>query len=191
MAAKGIYFATVVWGAEYRNVFTDICLPSILSPKNLPAVAKKFPIRFSIFTDMPGVLYLSSHPTIKALTELGKVQILLLDQQVAKSKNRAPTQQSDISKYDLSAAGYRIMLEQAQDMDAGFVMVSPDSVWADGSQLFLATQLEKGIRLVVTPGPRLSWEQSLPILSGMRQGLTLTISSRELTFVALNFMHCS
>src|SRR5262249_8432816 len=39
MLDRPFYFILVLWGERFRNYFLDLCLPTLLSPSNLPALA--------------------------------------------------------------------------------------------------------------------------------------------------------
>ena len=42
---RPFYFVVVVWGREYRDYFLEYCLPSLLSPGNIPALDGKRPAK--------------------------------------------------------------------------------------------------------------------------------------------------
>ena len=52
MLDRSFYFIVVMWGAKYRDYFLEYCLPTLLAPGNLPALATKRPSKFLIATTL-------------------------------------------------------------------------------------------------------------------------------------------
>ena len=50
MLDRSFYFIIVMWGAKYRDYFLEYCLPTLLSPGNLPALATTRSSKFLIAT---------------------------------------------------------------------------------------------------------------------------------------------
>ncbi len=50
MLDRPFYFILVLWGERFRNYFLDLCLPTLLSPRNLPALATRPRSKFLICT---------------------------------------------------------------------------------------------------------------------------------------------
>jgi hypothetical protein len=47
---RPFYFTIVLWGERLRNYFLDLCLPTLLSAGNLPALSTHPRSKFMIFT---------------------------------------------------------------------------------------------------------------------------------------------
>src|SRR6478672_11103935 len=47
---RAFYFIIVLWGKRFRDYFLDLCLPALLSPGNLPALATAPRSKFLIWT---------------------------------------------------------------------------------------------------------------------------------------------
>ena len=47
---RPFYFIVVLWGERFRRYFLDLCLPTLLSPGNLPTLATAQRSKFLIFT---------------------------------------------------------------------------------------------------------------------------------------------
>ena len=47
---RPFYFVVVLWGERFRNYFLDLCLPTLLAPGNLPALATAQRSKFFIWT---------------------------------------------------------------------------------------------------------------------------------------------
>ena len=48
--ARPFCFCVVVWGEQFRNYFLQYCLPSLLAPGNIPALAGERPAEYIIAT---------------------------------------------------------------------------------------------------------------------------------------------
>jgi hypothetical protein len=191
MDPKALYFGTVVWGQQYCNVFTNFCLPTLLSPRNIPAVAHRIPIVFSILTDVAGAAFFEIHPVIRKLRELARVEILRLDRVSDTSALLTPEQRPTLSKRTLSASGQKALIKRAQESDAAFALLCPDAIWSDGSFSRIVDLLEDGMRLISLPNPRLSWEGATPLLGQARKDWVLTLPPRDLSMLALHALHWS
>src|SRR3974377_2392315 len=47
---RPFYFIIVLWGARFRDYFLDLCLPTLLSPRNLPSLATRQRSKFLFCT---------------------------------------------------------------------------------------------------------------------------------------------
>ena len=47
---RPFYFVVVLWGPRFRDYFLDYCLPSLLSPGNLPSLSTSAPSTLVIAT---------------------------------------------------------------------------------------------------------------------------------------------
>src|SRR5436190_24138657 len=48
--ARPFHFILVLWGERFRSYFLDLCLPTLLSPRNLPALKTQARSKFLICT---------------------------------------------------------------------------------------------------------------------------------------------
>src|SRR4051794_30111550 len=66
---RPFYFIVVLWGTRFRNYFLDLCLPSLLSPNNIPALATEERSKFLICTRPEDWAGLKAAPIFRLLTK--------------------------------------------------------------------------------------------------------------------------
>ena len=66
---KAIQVLVPVWGASYTSQFLEISLPTLLSPGNLPALAKALPCKIVFLTSSADAADLNDHAAIHYLRE--------------------------------------------------------------------------------------------------------------------------
>ena len=58
-----------VWGLRYTRQFLEFCLPTMLAPGNVPALAQALPCTFVVMTSHEGR---ASHPSASCLASTGR-----------------------------------------------------------------------------------------------------------------------
>src|SRR5438067_8102775 len=69
MLERPFYFIIVLWGERFRNYFVDLCLPTLLSPGNLPALKTRERSKFLICTRPEDWAALQVTPVFRLLEE--------------------------------------------------------------------------------------------------------------------------
>src|SRR5881227_3035589 len=69
MLERPFYFIIVLWGERFRNYFLDLCLPTLLSPGNLPALRTRARSKFLICTRPEDWAVLQNTPVFQLLQQ--------------------------------------------------------------------------------------------------------------------------
>src|SRR5262245_33505475 len=82
--AKACAVLLPVWGVPFVRRFLDFCLPTLLAPGNIPALAQALPTRFVLLTRSSDVALIVQHPAWRQLaqhcdTELQHIDDLIVD----------------------------------------------------------------------------------------------------------------
>ena len=80
-----------VWGQNYCDALTELCLPALLSPGNIPALVADWPARFILYTrekDIPQITASQSYHRLEAIVP---VEFKTIDEQLKGSKYLALT----------------------------------------------------------------------------------------------------
>lgn len=174
------HFIMVVWGQQFCELLLDVCLPSLLSPQNLPV----FPFRdtsvFVIYTDSRSRPILEQSESLARLSQLMGVRVTLLDQYLTGDA------------FETLQICHRLAIAEAMAEDAALCFLAPDTVWSDGSLHQVATRTASGARAIMIPGLRLTRESFVPAMAEVRRASgngTISLSGRALTRIALRHLH--
>jgi hypothetical protein len=193
---RPFYFNLVLWGERYRHYFLDYCLPSLLSPRNIPALSRKRGNKFLIATHAQDWAILSAAPIMARLREYAEPVFI----ELPSSPPGGPQTNYNELGYNLALMGaghQRISTMALRDRAYG-VYLSPDSMLSDGSVERLQAHAESGVELVLCTALRLGEEplvESLaaqgliPVASRAQSGMPLTISGRQMVAAAAQGMH--
>ena len=167
-----------VWGDLYTRLLTDVCLPALLSPGNIPALAVDRPTVFRIFTTEPDMARFRESPAYAELTRHVTVEFNSLD--------AAP----DGDKYAAMTDIHRHIVRDAADRNLALIWLVPDSIWADGSLRTVVRAVAAGKRAVMQSAVKVNRSTALPYFEERLAGRSaVAIESRELVQVALDHMH--
>lgn len=161
-----------IWGAGYVRRFTDLALPSLLAPGNLPALADRFSVELLIYTTSEDARRLRAAPGLAAAARFCEVRIVI----VAPSGDRMPEAHGGTMMKRLHQQGFDAAFEEG----AGFMPLCADNVYGDGSLAALGAALRAGVRAVMVIGVSAPPElrtilEGYPLVDG-----TLSITRRDL-----------
>ena len=114
------YFTVPVWGNNHIDLFTNVGLPSLLSPGNIPGLRDVGQCRFFIHTFPEDEARLAGSRSVERLSRLMPVEIRLI---------RSPV----ISPYRTMSDCHKEIMRLADANNLPTVFPSPDHVWSDGS----------------------------------------------------------
>ncbi len=177
----GFHIIVPVWGREYTRIFTDLLLPTLLAPGNIPALP--YPERhvFQIYTT----------PADRAVIEASPVHAQLKRHiRVVFRRVRAHPEKGG-NPYAIQSDCYRRAIREADAADQAMVFLTPDSVMADGSLRNLARIAGTGVRAVLGVGVRLVKETVGDALlrNHRSDDGVIAIGPRELVRLALPNIH--
>src|SRR6516162_934800 len=186
MLDRPFYFILVLWGARFRNYFLDLCLATLLSPRNLPSLAARPRSKFLFCTRPDDWAAISASPIFQ-----------LLERHVEPVYIEIPQCPPGVSGCVHMGIGHRRGCELAYEAKAYPLVLTPDSIFSDGTIARLQELALAGVQLALVPALRFAEE---PLFDELRQagisplgraGLAepIAISNRDLVRMALASMH--
>lgn len=124
-------FSTTVWGREYLDLLINYTLPSMITPKNLPAVAKFMKCHFVVYASIEDFGYLAKS---KVFIDLSKTATI-------SRRDRKETINDN----------HRDIFRQAHNNEDIAMVFAPDQIYVDGSLVFSATKIIEGHSCVIIP----------------------------------------
>jgi hypothetical protein len=181
------YFVLVVWGERYRNYFLEYCLPTLLAPGNIPAVARRRPTKYLMATTREDWEAMRCTAIFRAMQEHTEPVFLELPD----GSNRPYWLQNIV--------GHKLCCERVFQDRAYRIFTGPDAVFSDGSFARLdelaAGGCEVVLKLSVPTVEKRAFFQALgelgmlPEKSARDSGKPLVYSGRQIAAAALRSMH--
>jgi len=184
---RSFYFIIVMWGARYRDYFLEYCLPTLLAPGNLPALATTRPSKFLIATTLKDWRELSNTAAFRKMQQY--VEAVHIDIPIC-PPDRSGCQHMNIGHQLACAMAYR-------DKALG-VVLTPDSMISDGTVARLQQLAYAGVELVVVAALRFGEEPFFNHLTAMgliparrrsESAAPLIMSGQQMACAAVNSFH--
>ncbi len=179
----GLHFIVPVWGVEYTRCFTELCLPTLLAPGNIPALPFADRHVFQIYTTASDREAIEASPSYRRLVR---------HMPVAFHQVRVHPQNSD-NPYSIQSDCFRLAIRAADAADQAMVFLTPDMIMADGGLRSLAAIADRpNVRAVLGPGVRLVKETvGAALLSRHFRPAddSIAIAPRDLVRLLLTEMH--
>ncbi len=184
---RGFYFIVVVWGERFRDQFLEYCLPSLLSPGNLPTLNTRQPSKFLIATRP------DDWEAMRATAIFGQ-----LERFVAPVFIEIPSCPPERSGREHMGLGHKLCCDIAHHEKAYGLILTPDCMLSDGAVRRLQNLASARAELVLSATLRFEEEsffailrQETGLLDEARQisGQALCLSGRQLVSAALKGMH--
>ena len=174
-----LIFSTPVWGAGHLGLFLNVCLPSLLSPGNLPGLARNPQNRYLIYTRPDEEADLRAARVFERLQQVVTVELVLIREEIT-VPHRCKMSDCHIDS-----------LRRADERNAAAVFLPPDCVWSDGSMVRLEALASSGVSVVHMSGLRLNRDGIVPELAGRyaENNTVLSLPARELVALALDHLH--
>lgn len=144
-----------VWGKTYTELFTDVCLPMLMTPGNLGALGKHPGDQFVIVTTWADSLAIEDSASFARLKKMIPVEIVLVDGFVDLSNSH---------KAMSECYAMAMCREAVVPGETGFLFLTPDSFWPDGTFRRLIELADKGFKVVMAAGLRVNSEPMAAIL---------------------------
>lgn len=179
--SRPFYLITVFWGEEFRRLYTEYCLPSLLGPNNIPRLTANPGSRFLIATTRADWAILSAAPIFRRLERHLTAELIAID---------APGPGGD--KYRAMSAGHKAAAARAVAAQAYGMFISPDAMLSDGSVAHVQALAQAGRRCVLASALRFAME---PVEAALRArglvvpGEPIALDGRALAALALPWMH--
>jgi hypothetical protein len=184
---RPFYLVLVVWGETYRNYFLEYCLPTLLAPGNIPAVARKRPMKYLMATTRKDWDAMRSTAIFRAMEEhVEPIFIELPDG-------------TDCPYWLQNVKGHKLCCERITQDRAYRIFTGPDAVFSDGFLARLDDLAASGCEVVLKlTVPAVEEDQffrelrerdMLPKVSARDSGQPLIYSARQITAASLRSMH--
>ncbi len=175
------HFVTVVWGDDYIDRYLNVALCSQLATGNLPAWSDVEGVSYKVYTTTVSAARLNASPTFATLREVLGVEVLVNDDLERQG-----------GKYAAMNACHHHAVSRIDASEGAMVVLSPDTVWADGSLAALRHVVESGKRVVMTLALRTRLESFLPALlrdDHGNDGAALSVDARDLVRLTIDHLH--
>ena len=175
------HFVMAFWGEQYRWFFLHLCLRSLLSPRNIPALVNKRTSRFVVFAPRADLDAIEKTPIVSLLRQHIDLQAIEI---------AAPAPGDD--KFALMTRCHGMAAANAMAAKAFAVFLCPDAMLSDGTVVALQDRARRGAKVVLVAALRHSQDA---LLADMRNSgllnpdVPLALSSRELMRLGLRHMH--
>jgi hypothetical protein len=181
-AIKQITLLMPVWGYQFVGRFLEFCLPTLLAPNNIPAIARELPCRFVLLSSVADEPVIRSHPAWQKLERHCACEIRSIDDLITQGNHTAT----------ITLAFERVLRQSGDAMrDTCFIFLMSDYLVADGSLKTALRKIESGAGAVLAGNFQIIAEDAAPLL---RQRLDLesheiVLPPRELVRWSLAHLH--
>jgi hypothetical protein len=184
---RPFYIAVVVWGREFRDYLLEYSLPSLLSPRNIPALDGRRPVK---------VLFATTAEDWEAIRRTAIFSSL---EQHAESLYLELPPKGDRPYWSHSIVGHKMCCELAARDKAYRIWAEPDAIFSDGTVEFLHDTALNGAQAVLKlamPHTRTDLVMNalremhlVPNESARDTGLPIVLTPRQLIMLGLRTMH--
>jgi hypothetical protein len=183
---RPFYFMINFWGEEFRSLFLNYCLASLLSPRNIPALVNKESSRFIIVAPRADLEALDRAPMIAELRKHIATEFIEVSDPNAVPKQR----RSANFNYEMNAHGYKLAADYAFRNKGYGCYLCPDTMLSDGTVVRLQERARKGAKAVMVAALRHEQVGMLRALESVIScGKPICLAPRDLMRLALAHLH--
>jgi hypothetical protein len=187
VSLRPFYFVVVVWGREYRDYFLEYCLPSLLSPKNIPVLDGRRPAKFLFATTAEDWDIMRGTAIFSALEKHAETIFLELPPK------------GDRPYWLHSIVGHKMCCDMTARDKAYRILVCPDTVFSEGAvELFHEVALDGAEVILSLTVPLTRTDLFFKALSDMNlrpqesareTGLPIVLPAKQVVTLAMRAMH--
>lgn len=187
MDVRPFYFTTVVWGEEFRNYFLEYCLPSLLSPKNIPSLDGQRPAKYLLATTIEDWEAMKATAIFAELEKYADPIFLELPPR------------EDRPYWYHAILGHKLCCNMAVSDKAYRILACPDTVFSDGAVKRFHEVALDGAEVVLSLTSPLTRTDLfiktlgeiglLPERSARDTGIPIIMSPRQTVELAMHAMH--
>jgi tetratricopeptide (TPR) repeat protein len=174
MTGKRVDLTTCVWGEWHMDTMRRVMLPTLLSPRNLPALTRRFPSLYRIATTPSDRARIEAWPIFARLAETVEIEWI--------TENPSP----DIAYH---IKWYERVLSDAKAKGAYCLMLYPDVAWNDGALDRCADAIAAGKVGVAIPYIRVISETFVPDIASRGTDRAIILPGGELARLGMRHMH--
>lgn len=177
-----IYGNLVCWGETFIEKMAWSSLPSLMSPRNIPALVKENDVVIDVITHQSNVEALVNLPELKLLSELCEIRIYCFPYfaEFFEWSRSLP--------YIVFGHAQHFSVLRAQQDDADVLVLSADVVYADGCFEFVARHVSDEPRALFYDGLNCSQTPLRERLAPHRVNSVLTVDAKTLAEFAVQTM---
>ncbi len=176
-----IFAFTPVWGDDFVDTYLNVSLPSLLADGNLPALARRCNLVYSVYSNTAHHETIARSPAWRALQRIADCRLVDIDKLDA-----------EMSAYQRMSICYELGVYDnfRHGDDFAFLFLTPDSFWADGSFETVWRYNERGYRAVMYAGLRADKEPFIADVKARTAGdPARTLAPRALMELGLKHLH--
>ncbi|MBV9427618.1 MAG: hypothetical protein JO084_07845 [Bradyrhizobiaceae bacterium] len=180
---KSVKLLLPVWGHRYVRQFLEIGLPTLLAPRNVPALAQSLPSEFAILTSAADESYIRQHPAFLRLADICPASLRPIDHLITAGNNSTTLTLAYAEA--IRAAGPAML-------DTCFMFLVSDYIVADGSLASVLARVRAGASAVLVGNFQVTAEEATPWLRariGPHPAAGAAFSARALMRFALDHLH--
>ena len=169
---------TCVWGPWHVAIMGQVMLPTLLAPGNLPALAKRYDVRYRISTTHADKARIEALPVFRTLANTTAVEL------VVDTDEERPEPIHHVNWYHKA-------IQDARDSGALCAFVPPDVAWSDGTFDRMGAIMAAGKLGTAMPYVRVISETCLPEMNAMTRASdgSLAIRPGELVRTGMRHLH--
>jgi hypothetical protein len=178
---RKFYFMLTFWGAEFREHFYSLLLPTLLAPGNIPVLKDRPDSKLIICTTNDDWDALKGRPLMRQLAEYVEPLPLFIGY---------PGE--DVSPQLHMSSGHQMAARRAYDDGAVAGFLAPDLLCSDGLIKLAVEFIESGKKAVVCPALRFNMEKALKRINDaglLKAGQPAALPAPFLGSVAANSLH--
>jgi len=161
---RPFYFIVVVWGERFTEFLLNFCIPSLLSPNNIPALVNRGKNKFLIATTHEDWERMERRPIFQ-----------LLKQYVEPVFISIPPRPADVGSHLHMGIGHKLATQMAFEDRAYAAILTPDLIVSDGTFAAAQRYAVDGVRVVLTAALRFGEE---PLFENLEKLGIAAINSR-------------
>jgi hypothetical protein len=181
---NGVMLLMPVWGYRFATRFLEFCLPTLLAPNNLPALARELPCRFVVLSSSDDEPLIRAHPTWQKLADVCTTEIQLIDDLITHANHSAT----------ITLAFERALRQAGPAMrHTCFFFLMSDYLVADGSLKTVLKTIRSGARGVLVGNFQINVEDAAPLLRSRfdTAATAMALHPRELVRWSLGCLHAA
>jgi hypothetical protein len=181
-AIRQVTLLMPVWGYQFIGRFLEFCLPTLLAPNNIPAMARQVACRFVLLSSVADEPIVRSHPAWQKLERCCACEFQSIDDLITQGNHTAT----------ITLAFERALRQSGEAMpDTCFIFLMSDYLVADGSLATVLRTMQSGAGAALAGNFQIVAEDAVPLL---RQKIDsdsqeIVLPPRELLRWSLSHLH--
>lgn len=181
-AVKQVTLLMPVWGSQFIGRFLEFCLPTLLAPNNIPALAEELPCRFVVLSSAADEMVVRSHPAWRKLERHCVGEFQAIDDIITEGNHTAT----------ITLAFERALRQAGETLrDTCFIFLMSDYLVADGSLRTVLRTVRQGADVVLAGNFQIVAEAAAPLLRQRidRTAHEIVLPPRDLVAWSLAHLH--